>query len=146
MRIRIWIRIQGAKPMQIQAKRILIRLLSHKKLNFYMTNILKYPTVRRKVQKPFFLKGRNPVLLANFGQCPCSWIRIRISNTDPDQIQPNEYGSMWIRIHNIGRSCTLTFRCSGKGLPFFTFTARLQYSEQGSSSLSYGYWYNKPNQ
>jgi hypothetical protein len=52
---------------------------------------------------------------------------------------------MWIRIHNTGRSFTLTFRCSGKGLPFSTLTARLQYSEQGSSSLSYGYRYNKPD-
>ncbi len=35
-----------------------------------------------KVQKP--LKGRKPGLFLNFGQFPCSWIRIRIPNTDPD--------------------------------------------------------------
>jgi hypothetical protein len=38
------------------------------------------------------LKGKKPGLFVNFGQFPCSWIRIRISNTDPDQGQPNECG------------------------------------------------------
>jgi hypothetical protein len=33
----IWIRIQGAKPVRI---RILVRLKSHKKFNFYMKNVL----------------------------------------------------------------------------------------------------------
>jgi hypothetical protein len=50
-----------------------------------------------KVQKPFF-KGRKPGLFVNFGQFPCSWIRIRIPNTDPDPRQPNDCGSRWIRI------------------------------------------------
>jgi hypothetical protein len=39
------------------------------------------------------LKGRKPGLFVNFGQFPCSWIRIRIPNTDPDPGQPNECGS-----------------------------------------------------
>ncbi len=54
------------------------------------------------------LKGRIPGLFVNCGQFPCSWIRIRILNTDPDSDprQPNECGTMWIRIriHNTG--CT----------------------------------------
>jgi hypothetical protein len=46
-------------------------------------------------------------------QFPCSWIRIRISNTDPepDPRQPNECGSRWIRIriHNTNQdaSCNM---------------------------------------
>jgi hypothetical protein len=34
------------------------------------------------------------------GKFPCSWIRIRIGNADPDLGEPNKYGSMHIRIHN----------------------------------------------
>ncbi len=30
------------------------------------------------------MKGRKPGLFVNFGQFPCSWIRIRIPNTDAD--------------------------------------------------------------
>jgi hypothetical protein len=49
-----------------------------------------------------FVKERKPVLLVNFGQFPCSWIRIRIPNTDTDPVQPTKCGSRWIqiRIHN----------------------------------------------
>jgi hypothetical protein len=49
---------------------------------------------------------RKQGLFFNFGQSPCSQIRIRIAilNTDPDQnpVQPNECRSMriWIQIHN----------------------------------------------
>jgi hypothetical protein len=39
--MRIWIGIQGTKPMPINAVRIQIRILVTKKLNFYMKNILK---------------------------------------------------------------------------------------------------------
>ncbi len=41
-----------------------------------------------------FLKGRKPGLFLNFGQFPCSRIRIRIPNTDPD---PGAAKSMRIR-------------------------------------------------
>ncbi len=40
------------------------------------------------------LKGRKPGLFVNFGQFTCSWIRIRIPNTDPDPRQPKK----WMRI------------------------------------------------
>jgi hypothetical protein len=33
------------------------------------------------------------VLFVNFSQFPCSWIRIRISNPDPDLGEPNQCGS-----------------------------------------------------
>jgi hypothetical protein len=37
---------------------------------------------------------RKPGLYVNFGQFPCSWIQIRISNKDPpDPGQSNECGS-----------------------------------------------------
>jgi hypothetical protein len=40
------------------------------------------------------MKGRKkPGLLVNFGQNPCSWIRIRIPNTDPNPGQRNPCGS-----------------------------------------------------
>jgi hypothetical protein len=39
-----------------------------------------------------FLKGWNSGLLVNFVQFPCSWIRIRIPNTDPDPEEPNQCG------------------------------------------------------
>jgi hypothetical protein len=38
MRIRIW--IQGAKSMRVHAGPVLVRLYCHKKLDFYMKNIL----------------------------------------------------------------------------------------------------------
>jgi hypothetical protein len=50
-----------------------------------------------------FSKGKKPGLFVNFGQFPCSWIRIRIriTYTDPDAGQPNQCGSgsttlLWI--------------------------------------------------
>ncbi len=52
--------------------------------------------------KPF---GKQETRLSvNFGQLPCTWIRIRIPNADPDpDPEPqNQCGSMWIRIHNTG--------------------------------------------
>ncbi len=42
-----------------------------------------------------FWKGRKLSFFVNF---PCSWIRIRIPNTDPDPREQTE--SKWIRIHN----------------------------------------------
>jgi hypothetical protein len=42
---------------------------------------------------------RKETILVNF---PCFWIQIRIPNTDLEPGQPNECGSMLIRIHNIG--------------------------------------------
>ncbi len=59
----------------------------------------KYTQGRWKVKKhsyegtKAFLKGRKPGLFVSFGQFPCSFIRIRISNTDPDPRQHNECGS-----------------------------------------------------
>jgi hypothetical protein len=64
--------------------RILVRLLSRKKLNFYMKNIL-YVTG----QKTPFLKGRNQVYL---------YILFNIPNTDPEPRQPMNAG-----IHNTAR-------------------------------------------
>ena len=66
--------------------RILVSLLSHKKLNY---NILKVVNRSKKHTYEYegtkaFMKGRKPGLLLNFGQFLCSWIRIRIPNTDTD--------------------------------------------------------------
>ncbi len=66
--IRIW--IQGAKPMPIYAD--------------------PDPGQTLKSQKVEFTKIG---LFVNFGQFPCSWIRIRILNTDPYPGQPNQCGS-----------------------------------------------------
>ncbi len=71
--------------------RILVRLLSHKRNMLKVGNISQnIPTVRR--YKSFFKKA---FLFAKFGQFQCSWIRIRIPNTDPDSDprQRNECGS-----------------------------------------------------
>jgi hypothetical protein len=40
------------------------------------------------------LKSWKSGLFVNFGQFPCSWIRIqiRIANTDPDRREPNQCG------------------------------------------------------
>ncbi len=78
--------------------RILVRLLSEKKWIFTWKMYLnqKHGTYEGK---PFW-KGRKPDLLINFGQFPCSWIQIRIPNTDPDPGQPKKCGSRRIRIHN----------------------------------------------
>jgi hypothetical protein len=56
------------------------------------------------------LKGRKPGLLVNFVQFPCSWIRIRIPNTERIRIRvqdsqiiaildPYPHHWMWIRTH-----------------------------------------------
>jgi hypothetical protein len=68
LQIRIRIRLQEAKSMRIRI-RILIRLLSHKKLNFYMTNICtctalyrtQLPVHRKLIQ---WLLGPSPSLSA----------------------------------------------------------------------------------
>ncbi len=110
--MRIRIQIQGAKTMRIRTW-ILARLQSHKKLNVYMKNVpvLKVGNrskrrVPTKIQKAT-LKDRKPGLFVNFGQFPCSWILIRIPNTDPDPGQPYQFGSMRIRIQNTGNNCPL---------------------------------------
>jgi hypothetical protein len=64
----------------------LVRLKSHKKLNFYQKSVFKIGDLGQKLTfegTEAVLKGRNQV---NFGQFPCSWIRmrIRIPNTDLD--------------------------------------------------------------
>jgi hypothetical protein len=43
-----------------------------------------------------FFKSRKPGLFVNFRQFRCSWIRIRIPNTDPnpDPGEPNQCGSI----------------------------------------------------
>jgi hypothetical protein len=71
----------------------------------YMVNILKVVIGQETYLrgKKGFLKRsqtRNRIFV-NFGQFPCSWIRIRIPTTDPYPGQPNECGSLRIRIHNI---------------------------------------------
>jgi hypothetical protein len=43
-----------------------------------------------KLQKNLFKKGIKPDFFFNFDRFSCSWIRIRIPNTDPDPGQPNE--------------------------------------------------------
>ncbi len=45
------------------------------------------------------MNGWNPGLSVNFDKFNCSWIRIRISNIDPDPGEPDQCGSMriWIR-------------------------------------------------
>jgi hypothetical protein len=80
--------------------------LSHKKVKFFHEKftLSRYHTVLGQKTylrryKSLFEKARKPGLLINFGQFPCSWIRIRISNTDPDPGQSSECGSRWIRIH-----------------------------------------------
>jgi hypothetical protein len=70
MWIQIRIRIQGAKLMRIRIRiRILVRLWSHKMLNFYMKNILTVGNWSKnkptKVQKAFS-KGREPGLFVSF--------------------------------------------------------------------------------
>jgi hypothetical protein len=94
------IQIQGAKPMRI---RILVKLSSHEKLNFFsMRNILvvgnRSKNVPTKVKSLF--EREKPDLFVNIVQFSCSWIRIRVPNTDLDPGQPNECGSVRIRIHN----------------------------------------------
>jgi hypothetical protein len=77
----IRIRIQGAKPMRI---RILVRLKSQKfllKIHLKLYEVKKYSHEGR-YKIPFETQKTNSIV--NFGQIPCSWIRICIPNTDPD--------------------------------------------------------------
>ncbi len=80
----------GSKPM------ILVRVKSRKKFNFYMKNIPDFSLVigeHTYEGAKAFWKDRKQGLFLNFGQFPCSWIRIRIPNRDLDPGQPNECGS-----------------------------------------------------
>jgi hypothetical protein len=45
---------------------------------------------------------QEPGLYVIFGQFSCVWIRIQNPNMDPDLGQPNQSGSMQIRIRNTG--------------------------------------------
>jgi hypothetical protein len=56
-----------------------VRLLSHKRLNFYIKNILKV------IGKKHANVGK-----INLGQFTCFWILIRIPNTDPVPGLPNQ--------------------------------------------------------
>ncbi len=87
-------RIQGAKPMR---SRILVRLWCHKKLNFYMKNIL-YVGIRSQniwylCRYKSLLKGWASGLFVNFGLFSGSWIRICNGNADPDPLEQNQCGS-----------------------------------------------------
>jgi hypothetical protein len=58
---------------------------------------LNIPTVRR-FKSHFEVKGSTSGIFVNFGQFfPCSWILIRIPNTDPD---PGGAKSTRVRIRN----------------------------------------------
>jgi hypothetical protein len=77
------------------SRRIRIRRLSHKTLNFYMKNVFSIGMVKgqkHNYEAEVFLKGRKPGLFVNFGQFPSSWFGIRIPNTDPDPRHPNDCG------------------------------------------------------
>jgi hypothetical protein len=57
------------------------------------------------------LKGRKPGLIVDYAKFQCSWICIRIPNTDPDPGQPNKCGFMRIPNHNTGIK-----QCCGSGM------------------------------
>jgi hypothetical protein len=70
--------------------RIPIRLCRHKKLDFH-TKIYFMLVVFHKTylhDTKAILKGWKSGLFVNFGQFPCSWIRICIPTTDPDPGEP----------------------------------------------------------
>jgi hypothetical protein len=82
--------------------RILFRLCSHKKLNFYTKNILYVRNSHKHDQLGIkdFLKGLKSGSFVSFSKFPGSMIRIRISNTDtePDpeelpEINADPFGS-----------------------------------------------------
>jgi hypothetical protein len=58
-----------------------------------------------------FLIGRKPVLFVNFDQFPCSWILIRIPNTDPDRqyyiyfLQTEKSGGVVEKRRSAAREC-----------------------------------------
>jgi hypothetical protein len=76
--------------------RILVRLCRHKKMGFDLKNIL-YVGNTEVCQNIWYLHRYEShfemllksCLFVNFGLSPCSWIRIRIANTDPDPGEPN---------------------------------------------------------
>jgi hypothetical protein len=75
------------------------------KIEFYMKNLTVLKVGKRSKKIPYLrryksLFGRKPGLFVNFGLLPCSWIRFRLPNTDPDPRYPHECGSRWIRIYN----------------------------------------------
>jgi len=44
-----------------------------------------------------FLRRWKSGLFGNFGKLPCSWIRIPITNTDQDPVEPNQCGSSTLK-------------------------------------------------
>ncbi len=67
--------------------------LRHKKLNFYMKNILKVGNKYKNILTIFKgTKDREP----GFGQLPCSWTRIRLPNTDPDSGRTAKSMRIWL--------------------------------------------------
>jgi hypothetical protein len=75
--------MQGAKPMRIHSDSDQT-FKSQKVKAGQKNNISKYKSL---------FKWQEPGLFVNFCQFLCSWIRIRIPNTDPDPGPPNECGS-----------------------------------------------------
>ncbi len=73
----------------------------HREKAFFCVFFTCSRIVRTKVQKPLRQETK---CICYLDQFPCSWVRIRILNTDPDQGQENKCGSMWIQIqiHNTG--------------------------------------------
>ncbi len=96
--MRIRIRVQGPKPMHTHAdldpcqtlKSQNVKIL-HEKYT-YLLNVVKVIKHTYEGTKAF-LKGRKPGLFVNFGQFHAQ---------GPDPGQPNQCGSMGIRIHNTG--------------------------------------------
>jgi hypothetical protein len=72
-----------------------------------------------------FLKDWESGLFVKLGNFSCSWIRIRIPNTDPDPGKPNQCCSMRIRIHNTTRV----------NVRFRTFTAQIQIQMRKQAAL-----------
>ncbi len=65
------------------------------------------------VQRPFWDWKSGNWVLVNFGKFPCSWIQIRITNTDPDQREPNSIEST--RLHVFFWSYSEVFQIFGSG-------------------------------
>jgi hypothetical protein len=79
--------------MRIQADPDPDQTFESQKVEFLHENILEVDTYEGTKA---FLKCRKPGLLINFAQFPCSWIRIRVPDTDTDPRQINECGSRWM--------------------------------------------------
>jgi hypothetical protein len=93
--MRIQIRIHGGKPMRIHADPGPGQTLKSQKVEFSHKKILKVGNSKKipmKFKQKLFDR-QDSGLLIFFGQFRCSWIRIRIPNTDPDPGQPHECGS-----------------------------------------------------